>query len=753
VNSNQGMFRFFLLVFLFVNTLTGVSLSKVADPRPSFVIYKTNEEIVLDGVLDEAAWQKAELMDKLMQQFPYDTSASRVRTEFRITYDDQFLYVSAIAYDNKPGDYVISSLRRDFRGAGLDGLAIILDPFQDLTNGFFFGLSPAGVQREGLISNGYLRGDDLDLSWDNKWYGEAKIEEGKWTAEIAIPFKTLRFKSGAKRWNVKLYRQDSKENERAVWPWTPRNFEVGTLNFTGEMIWDEAPISPASNVSVIPFVATAANKNFLEGTPSKQNFQAGGDAKIAVTSSLNLDLTVNPDFSQVEVDQQVTNLDRFEIFFPERRQFFLENADLFASYGHPFSRPFFTRRIGVARDANTGLNVQNKIVYGARLSGNLNKLWRVGLLNMQTGAVDESNIPAYNYTVATTQRRIGTNSNIRAIFVNRQQFKTDSSDFRLEGYNFNRVVGGDYNYNFLNNKISGSVYYHKQITPEKIDKSFVHGFGFQYSTRTIDFNWFHQVFGKGYDPAVGFMPRTGFRRFSPSGNYRIFPNSNVIINHGPTFDLAYIWDDIYGYTDHDQNFGYNIQFQNNATLNATYRNVYTYLFRDFDPTNSPAEVGAIKLPDSTSYNYSTVVLNYKSDPRKLFNVEMVAQHGDYFNGKITGLKSTLNYRIQPYGVISMNFDYNRIELPQPYQSADIYLVGPRLDLTLTRSVFFTTFVQYNSQFNNMNINSRFQWRFKPVSDLFIVYTDNYYYSFDQPQQNFNPKTRSLVVKLTYWLNM
>jgi hypothetical protein len=323
----------------------------------------------------------------------------------------------------------------------------------------------------------------------------------------------------------------------------------------------------------------------------------------------------------------------------------------------------------------------------------------------------------------------------------------------VEGYNFNRILGVDYNYSFLNNKITGSSYYHKQFTPQKVDQSFAHGFGFQYNTRTLDLNWFHQIFGAGYDPAVGYLPRTGYKRISPSGNLRFFPKSDLIINHGPNLDLAYIWDDKYGYTDHEQTVGYNVQFRSNATISATYQNIYTYLFRDFDPTNSPAEVGAVELPDSTTYNYSVGGLSYRSDPRKLFSIELDALYGNYFNGTRLGVKGTFNYRIQPYGVISMNFNYNKIELPQPYQSADIYLVGPRLDLTVSRSVFFTTFFQYNSQFNNVNINSRFQWRFKPVSDLFIVYTDNYYYSFDQPNQNFNPKTRAIVIKLTYWLNM
>lgn len=738
-----------LFLALGISTMTWA-----ADPRPSFTIYKTTEPIRLDGILDEAAWSKAEIMDDLMQQFPYDTSVSRVKTEFRVTHDDNFIYVSAVAYHNKPGgEYVMTSLRRDFRGPGLDGLNILFDPFQDLTNGFFFGLNPAGVQREGLISNGYLRGEDLDLSWDNKWYGETKIYDGYWIAELAIPFKTLRFRSGAKSWNVKLYRQDSRENERSVWPWTPRNFELGNLNYAGEMLWETPPQTPATNVSLIPFIATNANKDFVNDQPTETGLQVGGDAKIAVTSSLNLDLTFNPDFSQVEVDQQVTNLDRFEIFFPERRQFFLENADLFSSFGHPFSRPFFSRRIGVARDTTTGLNVQNKIIYGARLSGNLNKLWRIGFLNMQTDAQEQAGIPSLNYTVATTQRRIGTNSNIRAIFVNRQRFKKDTLDFRLSGHDYNRVVGVDYNYSFFNNKFTGTIFHHNQFTPEKIEDAFAQGFGFQYSTTVLEWNVFYQNFGKGFDPAVGFIPRNGFRRVSPSGSYRFFPDSKRIISHGPTFDLAYIWDHTFGYTDHDQSVGYAVSFQNNANLSVNVRNVFTYLFTDFDPTNSPEELNAVKLPDSTSYHYTSVEASFSSDPRKTFSISLNGLHGDYFNGTRTGLMGTLTYRMQPFGLISMDFNYNRIRLPAPFQSADIYLVGPRIDLTLSRSVFFTTFLQYNSQFSNLNINSRFQWRFKPVSDLFIVYTDNYFYSFDQPDQNFSPKSRSIVLKLTYWLNL
>lgn len=734
-------------------------LSAVASAQPrgqpeSVHIRRVVDAIRLDGVVDETTWKEAEVRSELMQQFPYDTSRSPLRTEFRAAYDEAFVYFSIIAYDNKPGGYAVSSLRRDFRGPGLDGVAVILDTFQDVTNAFFFGLSPAGVQREGLISNGYISGENLDLSWDNKWYSAVKQYDGYYVAEMAIPFTTLRFKAGSTEWNVKYYRQDSKENERAVWPWTPRFFELGNLNYTADLIWDEPLRHPGSNISVIPYVAGNASKDFLNDKPSTSKATMGGDAKVAVTSSLNLDLTVNPDFSQVEVDRQVTNLDRFEIFFPERRQFFLENADLFLSYGHPNARPFFSRRIGVARDPNTGQNVQNQILYGARLSGNVNKNYRIGFLNMQTAEIPESDVPSYNYTVATGQRRLGTNSNLRAIFVNRQTFTNDSGDFRLEGYNYNRVLGADYNYNFKNNRYTGTLFYHKQFTPESPGEEYAQGASFVYNTQALTFNFYQQAVGRNYNPAVGFVPRAGYKRISPSGAYRWFPSNARVNNHGPIVDVSYVWDDIYGLSDYQYVPGYSIVFQSQATLNFQVQHTYTFLLFPFDPTNSPPEDNAVKLPAFTGYQYTNGSVNFQSDPRKLFTVNLGALYGSYFNGMRSNLTASLNYRFQPYGVVSLDANFNRITLPSPYTSADIYLISPRLDLTLTRTVFFTTFVQYNSQYENMNINTRLQWRFKPVSDLFIVYTDNYFYAFDQqPTENFTPKNRAIVVKLTYWLNL
>jgi hypothetical protein len=203
------------------------------------------------------------------------------------------------------------------------------------------------------------------------------------------------------------------------------------------------------------------------------------------------------------------------------------------------------------------------------------------------------------------------------------------------------------------------------------------------------------------------------------------------------------------------NLGYATTLQNLATVLLNYKNSYTFLFDPFDPTNSPSEDSPIEIPALTEHRYGNFSFNMISDPRKVFTYEVTLLGGNYYNGTRYGAAGLLNYRFQPYGVFSLDMNYNRIKLPAPYTSADIYLVGPRLDLTLTKSVFFTSYFQYNSQYKNVNINTRFQWRFKPVSDLFIVYTDNYYYTFDDPRaySNFSPKNRALVVKLTYWFNL
>jgi hypothetical protein len=441
----------------------------------SVSIRESNSVIRVDGILDEEAWLHAEPAQDFFQRFPADTSVAITLTAVKLTYDEDFFYVGAVCHDHVKGDYVVESLRRDFEGRGNDALNIIIDPFSDLTNGFLFGITPYGVQRESLIINGGSGRHDENTSWDNKWFSKVTRHEDHWVAEIAIPFKTLRYKEGIESWRVNFVRIDYKRNEYSNWNWIPRNFSSTSLAHTGELQWDHPLHDAKSNVSIIPYAKIGGAKNYEEGTPGKLIRGLGTDAKIGLTSSLNLDLTINPDFSQVEVDQQVTDLDRFEIYFPEKRQFFLENSDLFGDFGSRSQRPFFSRRIGIARDTSTGQNIENPIYFGARLSGRVNKDWRVGAMTMQAADEKEIGLPSINYAVAAVQRRIFARSNIAAILVNKQpvEFLSREAD-SAELKSWNRVAGLDFNLASLDNRWLGKIFYHHSFSPDAGPSPFSH---------------------------------------------------------------------------------------------------------------------------------------------------------------------------------------------------------------------------------------------------------------------------------------
>lgn len=250
----------------------------------------------------------------------------------------------------------------------------------------------------------------------------------KWIAELAIPFKSFRYKSDVEEWNVTFDRLDKKRNIKSAWVRTPRQFYTGTFGYAGQLVWEDPIPKAGTNISVIPYVSGGGFEDReVDPIESSTELQAGFDAKIGITPSMNLDLTVNPDFSQIEVDEQILNLSRFEFQFPERRQFFLENSDLFANAGFASARPFFSRRIGIVQDT-AGITQKVPILYGARLSGTINEKWRLGLMNMQTKKMLELGLPAQNYTVATLQRMFLEQSSFSMTFVNKESLGVGAED-------------------------------------------------------------------------------------------------------------------------------------------------------------------------------------------------------------------------------------------------------------------------------------------------------------------------------------
>ncbi|GMQ30070.1 DUF5916 domain-containing protein [Algoriphagus confluentis] len=734
----------YLLIILGLSSSVSAFGQSSPNPEPNAFAFLLNEPIQLDGMLDEEIWTNPEGWNTgFMQYFPSDTSMAAAQTKIKVAFDGNNIYIAAIMENLGPRKYVSTSLRRDYRGEQNDGISFVFDTFNDKTNAFQFGVNPYGVQREALLANGGAQSQDLNLAWDNKWYAEAKIMENHWQVEVIIPFSTLRFNDGAQNWNVNFYRIDSDKGERSSWSPIPRNFPIISTAFSRKLIFEKALEKSSANISIIPYVAARTSRNFLEGTQEDLTPTAGGDAKIGIGPALNLDLTFNPDFSQVEVDEQVTNLDRFEIFFPERRQFFLENADLFDSFGQPRSRPFFSRRIGVDIDSATGQNVQSKIIYGARLSGKVTDDWRVGLMNMQTATDEDAGIAGKNFSVLAVQRKVWTRSNIGLIFVDRESLAVDEFQQLFDPNAYNRLLGMDFNLASADNRWTGKVFYHRTFEAGETENPYSFNAYVLYSDLHWNWSFSYQDVGKEFNPEVGFVPRKDYKRLNPDVSYLFYPNSRLINRHGPSLEFEGFWNETLGTTDRDVNLGYEVRFNSLARLELSLRNRYIYLFNNFDPTRTGGEA----LPAGSDYRFRNLLVDYRSNPRKIFNIEATGEFGQYFTGNIQRVTSQMGVRLGYIANISMNFNYARIRLPEPQNDADLILVGPRIDLTFTKNLFWTTFIQYNNQIDNLNINTRLQWRYAPVSDFFLVYTDNYF------PGDFMPKQRSLVLKLNYWLNL
>jgi len=695
-------------------------------------IHPSTSAMKIDGVVDEQGWIDAESADHFFMVLPMDTSYAAVRTEVRMTYDNQNLYLLAICYNGIPGPYMVESLKRDFSFVKNDNFLLFMDPFDDQTNGFSFGANAAGAQWDGTM----YEGGKVDLSWDNKWNSVVKNYPDKWVFEAAIPFKTLRYKKGITEWGINFSRNDLKTKEKSSWAPVPRQFPTASLAYTGILVWDKPPPEPGLNVSVIPYVLGGVFKDYESKSAVTYRHEIGVDAKIGITSSLNLDLTVNPDFSQVDVDQQVTNLSRFELFFPEKRQFFLENGDQFSNFGYPSIRPFFSRRIG--------LNAP--IQFGARLSGKLDKNWRIGIMDMQTGAVDSVGLPSQNFAVVALQRKIFARSNIGFIFINKESlhYQPGQDSGKAVYSQYNRNIGIEYNLASSNNLLTGKMLLLKSFSPDKQGQDWVNAGHLQYASRKWNLLFQYEYVGGHYNAEVGYTPRQNYVKVNPVLSRFFFPKAGAILTHGPQLNSTYYFDPSLHQTDNETVLSYLITFRDRSTITPLLVHDYVQLLQPFDPTNT----GKDTLARGTKHRWNTVGLDIVSKPQSLFTYTFSMRYGGYYaDGEKLTLAASLGYRFQPYVSILMNISYNNLALPQPWGETSFWLIGPRIDLTLTNKLFFTTFVQYNEQQKNMNINSRLQWRYRPASDLFLVYTDNY---FPAP---LSVRNRGVVLKFNYWWNL
>jgi hypothetical protein len=697
-----------------------------------FHIRKTTLPVTVDGKDDDEAWRSTQAATGFHMMTPMDTSLATVSTVVRMCYDGQQIYLLAVCSKKLPGPYMVESLRRDWSFQKNDNFLVFMDPFDDQVNGFAFGCNAAGAQWDGMMYDG----GKVDLNWDNKWTSVVTNTPDAWILEAAIPFKTIRYKKGIRRWGINFSRLDIRVPEKSAWAPVPRQFPSASLAYTGILEWDDDPPHPGPNISLIPYALGGYRRGYNPASPASLKGQVGLDAKIGVTSSMNLDLTLNPDFSQVEVDRQVTNLDRFELFFPERRQFFLENGDQFSNFGYATLRPFFSRRIG--------LNAP--IIAGARFSGKLNKDWRMGAMDMVTDKVDQAGLPVQNHTVMALQRRVSSRSTLGFLLINRQSHTgnnvNDTAKYTVAPYN--RNIGLEYNLASQNNLWTGKAILVKSFSPGLRGQDWVHAANLQYSNRYITAGWQHEYVGSNYTAEVGYVPRRDYIKMNPTLSRNFFPRGGQILNHTVKFSSTLFYTPQWKQTDNETYVAYTLTKRNQAVLTGFAAYDYVRLRQPFDPTNS----GKDTLARGTEHRWNAFGTEFSSRPNRLLTFGFSTRFGGYYaDGTRTNITADIGYRFQPYVSLALSASYNDIRMKAPWNRTTFWLVGPRLDVTFTNTLFFTAFLQYNQQQHNINLNTRLQWRYRPASDLFVVYTDNYY---DDPLL---VRNRALVVKFNYWWNL
>ena len=736
---------FLSIIFLFLLNSNGWA-QNISEFQKTYQyqINPTTDKIKIDGVLDEAVWGTAEVAKDFHKKYPNDIGEAKYKTEVRVTYDNENLYFGFKVYDS--GSALVKGLKRDIGHDGNDGVGIMLDPLNKKTNGFYFVVSALNVQSDDQLSNSF--DDKPSWSWDSKWFSATKNYGSYWIAEIMIPLKSIRYDPKQLQWGMNFVRIDAKNNEYSTWTKISPNFRSYDLGHLGLLNWPStgAPVT-SKNIIFLPFISGSSSDDAENGKTLSTNTSMGFDAKVALNASLNLDLTVNPDFSQVEADQQVTNLTRFDIFLPEKRNFFLENSDLFSNFGIPGIRPFYSRSIGLDKDGN-----KIPILFGARLSGNINPTTRIGLMDMQTG--QQGTYSPENYSAFTIQKSVLKRSVIKAYFLNKENFISEAEAQKNPLDRYGRNAGVTFEYSNMAGTFNAWFDYHQAFKPTvKTEDKYVQA-GFMKTDKHWTFVSLVGNVGKNYYTDMGYVQminnydavrdttiRLGFSDAFNQVAYKILPAT------GPIGKIQFKIEDFVtlhpdnSLNESDGKIGIQTDFKNASFLNLSLNNTQLNLLYPISFTDEkPLPAG--------NYQYNQFQLMYTSDMRKLFGWETMLTLGQFYNGTIQGVAMGLSWRSQPHLNLSLRAELDKIEFPKPYGNNNLLLISPKVEWNFSTKVFWTTFMQYNTQENNFNINSRLQYRFKPMSDFFLVYTDNYF--TDPTLKNRN---RALIFKFSYWFNL
>lgn len=692
-----------------------------------------DQAVTLDGRLDEAFWSAVVPAADFIQVDPANGRPATERTEVRIAYDADALYMGVTNHDSEP-DKLIGFQRRRDEGLGSDDRFMwIIDTFLDGRTGYFFEMNPSGLMADSLIG---INGENRQ--WDGIWNGKARRSEIGWTLEIEIPFRTLNFDPNNDTWGINFQRTVRRKNEETIWNGWARNQGLRRMNNAG-LVSGIRNVSQGRGLDIKPYgLFTSEASPGRSDVTSTTNTSAGLDLFYNPTPLVRANLTVNTDFAQTEVDQRQVNLTRYSLFFPERRDFFLDGATAFDfasgnqqqnffTGGSERILPFFSRRIGLSD------GTPQKIDFGTKVTGQMAGQ-DVGLLHVRTGSTDD--LTSEDFTVARVKRRLLSQSYVGALYTRR--------DPRAGG-NASHTTG-------LDARFSTSTF----LGSENLDTAFwvLHSTGSGFSSgnnafgATVDYpndRWEARFDAtevqENFDPSVGFVTRSGFRRYNPTFQFAPRPANHPYIRQfefgGGLNVQTDLRNDLLSRSIDLSLFQVNLHSQDNLSFSMS---------RSYERLDEPFELtDDITLPLGAAYDFSRYRLWVQTANRRVLALRMVLSAGDFYSGTRAERDLNLTLRARPGLILGFNGQWNSVELPEGNFSTRLYRLN--LETQFTPYIALVNNVQYDSQSAVLGWQSRFRWILTPGNDLYVVYTHNW---LDEPSlSRLSTLDRRLASKVLY----
>ena len=702
--------------YLFLIVVFHFFLVKAQNTNPNknlnFNISFLAEDPIIDGeVLNEPLWEQVYTIRDLKQIKPDYGAPASEKTAVKIAYSTKTLYVAVVCFDTSPEKIVVSDSRRDADLNDDDSFLFIIDTYNDQQNGFLFGTNADGMEYDAQIDNegegnfsanrqqgGVVGG--TNINWDASWEVKTKKGDFGWSAEFAIPLRSIRFNGGDnKTWGINFQRNISKRSETAYWANLPLGFDIKRLSLAGKM--HGLNLKSPKNLKIIPYGLVQSIQNNHPPKYTTGNTAVGGDIKYSLTPGLTLDMTYNTDFAQVEVDEQQVNLDRFNLFFPEKRPFFLENAGQF-SVGSPGEVDlFFSRRIGIGSGGSLV-----PIIGGSRVSGKIGQT-NIGLLSMftdeipdETGAIE---LLKNNYSVARINHDFAAQrSSLGGIMVSRSGLN--------DPLDYNRVVAVDGKLG-IGKKAQLSGYLSQSSTPGIETDAHAFNFLAVYNWNGWNLRAGYTEVGRGFNPEVGFLLRSAFKK----PEFLIFKqwrpkNTGKLLEVRPHISYRGYWNfqntQETGFLHVDNHWVWESGFEIHTGINFTRETVLSA----FPISNVTVPTGA--------YNHQEFQFVLMSNANRKFYYQTRTLIGGYFGGNRISSTNRATFRLGDKFNTEGVFNYNRLQLPEG--DANVLISGLRLAYSFTPRMFLQSLVQYNNVSNITSVNARFGWLRNANTGLFVV---------------------------------